>query len=118
MSKDRAFKSVSTRFDEEHNLWEVSYVSSQGAEYFIRWELSLQRRVPPDDHQVRQIEANLEPPFVVEHVKRSSAKAEEAEDEAADSESAAEMTVEEKADKKAKAVKRRPTASRREEYAS
>jgi len=35
MTKERGFKSVSTRFDEEHNLWEVSYVSSQGAEYFI-----------------------------------------------------------------------------------
>src|SRR5258706_6607045 len=56
----------------------------------------------------RQIEANLEPPFIVEHVKKSSAKMEEAEaeDESADSESATEMTVEDKADKKAKAVKR------------
>jgi len=106
MSKDRAFKSVSTRFDEEHNLWEVSYVSSQGAEYFIRWELASSAEYRQMITKYRQIEANLEPPFVVEHVKRSSAKAEEAEDEAADSESAAEMTVEEKADKKAKAVKR------------
>ena len=106
MSKDRAFKSVSTRFDEEHNLWEVSYVSSQGAEYFIRWELASSAEYRQMITKYRQIEANLEPPFVVEHVKRSSAKAEEAEDEAADSESAAEMTVEERADKKAKAVKR------------
>jgi DNA gyrase subunit B len=108
MTKERAFKSVSTRFDEEHNLWEVSYVSSQGAEYFIRWELASSAEYRQMITKYRQIEANLEPPFVVEHVKRSTAKAEEAEaeDEATDSVSTAEMTVEEKADKKAKAVKR------------
>src|SRR5258707_9509284 len=106
MTKERGFKSVSTRFDEEHNLWEVSYVSSQGAEYFIRWELASSAEYRQMITKYRQIEANLEPPFIVDHVKKSAAKAEEAEDEAADSESAAEMTVEEKADKKAKAVKR------------
>src|SRR5216683_1640653 len=108
MSKERAFKSVSTRFDEEHNLWEVSYVSSQGAEYFIRWELASSAEYRQMTTKYRQIEANLEPPFVVEHVKKVSTKAEEAEaeDEATGSDSAAEMTVEEKADKKSKAVKR------------
>src|SRR6195256_4705603 len=108
MSKERAFKSVSTRFDEEHNLWEVSYVSSQGAEYFIRWELASSAEYRQMITKDRQIEANLEPPFVVEHVKKVSAKPEEAEaeDEAADSEAASGMTVEEKADKKSKAVKR------------
>src|SRR5450432_3691164 len=107
MTKDRGFKSVSTRFDEEHNLWEVSYVSSQGAEYFIRWELASSAEYRQMITKYRQIEVNLEPPFVVEHVKKVSAKAEEAEaeDEAADSDTA-EMTVEDKADKKAKAVKR------------
>jgi DNA gyrase subunit B len=108
MSKERALKSVSTRFDEEHNLWEVSYVSSQGAEYFIRWELASSAEYRQMITKYRQIETNLEPPFVVEHVKKVSAKAEEAEaeDEAADSEAASGMTVEEKADKKSKAVKR------------
>jgi DNA gyrase subunit B len=107
MTKERGFKSVSTRFDEEHNLWEVSYVSNQGAEYFIRWELASSAEYRQMITKYRQIEANLEPPFVVEHVKKASAKSEEAEteDEGAESD-AAEMTVEEKADKKAKAVKR------------
>ena len=27
------------RFDEEHNLWEVPFVNSQGAEHVINWEL-------------------------------------------------------------------------------
>jgi DNA gyrase subunit B len=108
MTKERGFKSVSARFDEEHNLWEVSYVSSQGAEYFIRWELASTAEYRQMITKYRLIEASLEPPFVVEHVRRTaSTKSEEAEEEAADSESATEMTVEEKADKKsAKAVKR------------
>jgi len=107
MSKERAFKSVATRFDEEHNLWEVSYVSSQGAEYFIRWELASSAEYRQMITKYRQIEANLEPPFVVEHVKKVSAKAEEAEaeEETGDAD-AADVTVEEKADRKAKAVKR------------
>ena len=104
MSKDRGFKSVSTRFDEEHNLWEVSYVSSQGAEYFIRWELVASAEYRQMITKYRQIEANLEPPFVVEHIRKAT-KAEEAEEESEESESA-EATVEDKADKKAKAVKR------------
>src|SRR5882672_8260628 len=107
MTKERAFKSVATRFDEEHNLWEVSYVSSQGAEYFIRWELASSAEYRQMITKYRQIEANLEPPFVVEHVKKVSAKAEEAEaeEETGDAD-AADVTVEEKADRKAKAVKR------------
>ena len=107
MSKDRGFKSVATRFDEEHNLWEVSYVSSQGAEYFIRWELVASAEYRQMITKYRQIEANLEPPFVVEHIRKATKaeEAEEAEEESEESESA-EATVEDKADKKAKAVKR------------
>ena len=40
LQKDRSFKSVESRFDEEHNLWEVRYVNSQGAEHVINWELA------------------------------------------------------------------------------
>ena len=40
LQKERDFKSVETRFDEEHNLWEVKYVNSQGAEHLINWELA------------------------------------------------------------------------------
>ncbi len=104
MTKERGFKSVATRFDEEHSLWEVSYVSSQGAEYVIRWELASSAEYRQMITKYRQIEANLEPPFIVEHLKKTS-KAEEAEVEEEDSETA-DMTVEDKADKKAKAVKR------------
>src|SRR5437660_603545 len=40
LQKERSFKSVESRFDEEHNLWEVAYVNSQGAEHVINWELA------------------------------------------------------------------------------
>jgi DNA gyrase subunit B len=40
IQKDRQFKEVESRFDEEHNLWEVRYVNSQGAEHLINWELA------------------------------------------------------------------------------
>src|SRR6266853_2663072 len=38
LQKERDFKSIESRFDEEHNLWEVKYVNSQGAEHLINWE--------------------------------------------------------------------------------
>src|SRR6202171_3658301 len=38
--KDLNLKSVETRFDEEHNLWELHFVNSQGAEHVINWELA------------------------------------------------------------------------------
>ena len=40
MQKEREFKEVDSRFDEEHNLWEVRFVNSQGAEQCINWELA------------------------------------------------------------------------------
>src|ERR1700678_3367477 len=40
LQKAQNFKSVDARFDEEHNLWEVHYVNSQGAEHVINWELA------------------------------------------------------------------------------
>ena len=40
LQKDRGFKSVEARFDEEHNLWEVAFTNSQGAEHVINWELA------------------------------------------------------------------------------
>jgi len=68
LQKDLKLKSVETRFDEEHNLWEVHFVNSQGAEHVINCELALS----PESRQLlakfKQIEQYLEPPFVVESV--------------------------------------------------
>jgi DNA gyrase subunit B len=66
LQKERGFKTIETRFDEEHNLWEVAFVNSQGAEHVINWELASMPEVRQLLAKYKQIEANLEPPFVVE----------------------------------------------------
>ena len=80
----RTFKEVESRFDEEHNLWEVRYVSSQGAEHVINWELASSAECRQMISKFKQIEPYMQPPFVVESVAKA-AGAEENE-ESADSE--------------------------------
>jgi DNA gyrase subunit B len=75
LQKDLKLKSVETRFDEEHNLWEVVFVNAQGAEHVINCELALS----PESRQLlakfKQIEQYLEPPFVIESVPRPAKSA-------------------------------------------
>ena len=101
LQKAQNFKSVDARFDEEHNLWEVHFVNSQGAEHVINWELA---STPECRHLItkyKQIEMYMQPPFVVEGiVKAAPAAAEEGEGEAEDG-------VEGKAEKRAKAAPKR-----------
>jgi DNA gyrase subunit B len=94
LQKDKKFKSVEAVFDEEHNLWEVRFVNSQGSEHTINWELASSAECRQLISKFKQIEPYLEPPFVVEVVAKSAAasKEEEVEDEAAE--------TEEKSDKK------------------
>src|SRR6195256_5393748 len=66
--KNLNLKSVETRFDEEHNLWEVHFVNSQGAEHVINWELASTPECRQLIAKFKQIEQYLEPPFVVESV--------------------------------------------------
>ncbi len=72
MQKDLKLKSVETRFDEEHNLWAVHFVNSQGAEHIINWELASS----PESRQLivkfKQIEQYLEPPFIVESLPKAA----------------------------------------------
>src|SRR2546427_2279393 len=97
--KDRGFKSVESRFDEEHNLWEVCYLSSQGAEHVINWELASMPECRQMISKFKQIEAYMEPPFVVETVAKGAASngGEAADEESA--ETAADKT-EDKTEKK------------------
>jgi DNA gyrase subunit B len=91
LQKDRKFKSVETGFDEEHNLWEVRFVSSQGSEHVINWELASSAECRQLLSKFKQIEPYLEPPFVVEAVVKagsSSSNGDEAEDETAENEAA------------------------------
>jgi DNA gyrase subunit B len=86
LQKDRKFKSVEAVFDEEHNLWEVRFVSSQGSEHVISWELASTAEFRQLISKFKQIEPYLEPPFVVEAVTRTGAVSKE--DEAEDDEAA------------------------------
>ncbi len=66
LQKERDFKSVEPRFDEEHNLWEVKYVNSQGAEHLINWELASTAEYRQLLSKFKQVEPYMEPPFVIE----------------------------------------------------
>ena len=83
LQKDRKFKSVEAVFDEEHNLWEVRFVSSQGSEHVISWELASSAECRQLLSKFKQIEPYLEPPFVVEAITKAGA-ASSADDEGAD----------------------------------
>src|SRR5262249_53757331 len=73
LQKELQFKEVEARFDEEHNLWEVRYVNSQGAEHLINWELASTPEYRQMLSKFKQIEPYMEPPFVVETVGKASA---------------------------------------------
>jgi DNA gyrase subunit B len=106
LQKERNFKSVQARFDEEHNLWEVSFVNSQGAEHVISWELASTPEYRQLLSKFKQIEANLEPPFVVETIAKAApanGNAEESNDESSE----ARTEAGEKAQKKPAAPKRK-----------
>jgi DNA gyrase subunit B len=96
LQKDRKFKSVEAGFDEEHNLWEVKFVSSQGSEHVINWELASSAEFRQLLTKFKQIEPYLEPPFIVEAVTKAGAASSNG-DEAADDEGADDG---EKSDKK------------------
>jgi len=73
LQKELQFKEVEARFDEEHNLWEVRYVNSQGAEHLINWELAAAPEYRQMLSKYKQIEPYMEPPFIVETVAKASA---------------------------------------------
>jgi DNA gyrase subunit B len=72
LQKELQFKEVDSRFDEEHNLWEVRYLNSQGAEHLINWELASTPEYRQMIAKFKQIEPYMEPPFVVEAVVKAS----------------------------------------------
>ena len=80
LQKEHGFKSVEARFDEEHNLWEVQFVNSQGAEHVVSWELVSTPECRQLISKYKQIQPFMEPPFVVETIAKASAAANEAEE--------------------------------------
>ena len=103
IQKERGFKEVESRFDEEHNLWEVRYVNSQGAEHLINWELAASPEYRQLLSKFKQIEPYMEPPFVVETVGKAAPAGSNGNEELSD----AEREDIEKAQKKA------PTAAKK-----
>jgi DNA gyrase subunit B len=86
LQKERKFKEVESRFDEEHNLWEVRYVGSQGSEHIINWELASSAECRQMISKFKQIEQYLEPPFIVEAVTKAGAVSSNGDEDAADEE--------------------------------
>ena len=86
LSKECGFKSAEMRFDEEHNLWEVAFVNSQGAEHCINWELASSAEYRQMTSKFKQIEANMEPPFIVEALAKAPAPTNGNEEELSDAE--------------------------------
>ena len=72
LQKDRGFKEVSSRFEEEHNLWEVRYLNAQGAEHLINWELASTAEYRQLLSKFKQIEPYMEPPFVIETIAKAA----------------------------------------------
>jgi DNA gyrase subunit B len=102
LQKDEGFKSVESRFDEEHNLWEVSFVNKHGAEHVINWGLASSAECRQMIAKFKLIEPYMEPPFVVEAVAKVAAASSNGDD--ADAE--AESTGEQAGKKSAKPAKR------------
>ena len=104
LQKEREFKSVETRFDEEHNLWEVLFISSEGAEHRINWELASTAEYRQLLSKFKQIEPFMEPPFLIEastDAIPSNDVAEESDDEDAEGAGTQKKTAKPVAKKKA-----------------
>ena len=99
LAKSEQFKSVAARYDEEHNLWEVVFVNAQGAEHVINWELASSPEYRQMMSKFKQIEAYMEPPFVIEWKGKEDAKSEK--EELSDDEAASLEKAEKKAPKSA-----------------
>src|SRR6266404_3707189 len=72
LQKDEGFKSVEARFDEEHNLWEVSFVNKHGAEHVINWVLASSAECRQLISKYKLIGPYMEPPFVVETLAKAA----------------------------------------------
>src|SRR5947209_3347347 len=116
--KDRGFKEVGSRFDEEHNLWEVRFVSNQGTERLINWELVSTPEYRQLLAKFKQIERYMEPPFMVEIIVKESASAdgnEEAAEDEGDSVEEKAAKAAEKAEKAEKKTATKTTSKRKSE---
>ena len=98
LAKAEQFKNIASRYDEEHNLWEATFVNAQGAEHLINWELASSPEYRQMMSKYKQIEQYMEPPFVIEWKSKEAAKSEK-DEETADAEAPETGTAEKKAAK-------------------
>ncbi len=95
LAKDQSLKSVEKRFEEEHNLWECVFVSSQGAPHLINWELASAPEYRQMMAKYKQIEQYLQPPYFIEAITKDTGgngKEELSDAEKADQEKAAQKS--------------------------
>jgi DNA gyrase subunit B len=93
LQKEEGFKSVESRFDEEHNLWEVHFVNKHGAEHVINWVLASSAECRQLIAKYKQIEPYMEPPFVVETLAKAAPAASDGEAEAGDEDQSEKKTA-------------------------
>ncbi len=66
ISKERAFKSVELKFDDEHELYYVSFVNSQGAEHRLDWGLASTPEYRQMMSKYNLIKEFAQAPYVIE----------------------------------------------------
>src|SRR5271166_4140993 len=100
VQKELKLKSVETRFDEEHNLWECVFVNSQGAPHIVNWELASSPEYRQMMARYKQIEQYMQPPYYIEEVKKESGS--NGKEELSDAERADQEKAEQKSPKTSK----------------
>jgi DNA gyrase subunit B len=88
IAKEEQFMSVSTHFDEEHELWDVRFVTSQGTPHSISWGLISSPEYKQMMTRYRQIAEFMKPPFRVEWVKNVEAAKDESDEAVSEAEKA------------------------------
>src|SRR6266481_3593866 len=74
LAKSNGVKEVNLDFDDEHELWQVRYTDSQGAERKINWQLVAAPEYRQMMAKYKQIEPFMEPPFVIEAIAAPAAE--------------------------------------------
>ena len=101
IAKEREIKEVKPpHFEEEHSLWELSFINSQGAEHVINWELASTPEYRQMMSKYKQIEQYMQPPYFIEMVKKDSGPS--VKDELSDAERADQEKAELKSPKASK----------------
>jgi DNA gyrase subunit B len=101
IAKGREIKEVKApHFEEEHSLWELAFINSQGAEHVINWELASTPEYRQMMSKYKQIEQYMQPPYFIEMVKKDSGPS--VKDELSDAERADQEKAELKSPKTSK----------------